>query len=334
MPQRFGFRVLKRLGGGRFSDVYEVGDAQQPLSAKRYALKVVELDAERPPHNARNEVSIMGKLKIHKGEGYSVNVVKLLAEFTNPMEIGLMLPLYKAALHDVVSHHCRVRTRFNLDGSTSKVVRNELTVDDIRHLVVGLLDGLAFIHSCGIIHRDIHPSNIMFKDIDSLDPVIIDFGISYDEPDNNGLEAPELKFTDIATGYYKAPELLLSVRNYGTGVDVWSMAIVMALLCSEGGTTPFDKDAAHSDLALLSNIVRVFGSPPKDWEDCKGSRSFAAMNEHFFASEPLPIDKVLPKVATVDKRMVKVFRGMTKYPSKERWSAIEARKGLIDPEEH
>ncbi|QPG74568.1 hypothetical protein FOA43_001899 [Brettanomyces nanus] len=325
MTFKFGFKEVRTLGGGQFSTVYEVLDEHHPTNSRRYALKVVEPDDERPPHNVRNECAIMTKLKQHKGvNSYSENVLRLIAEFTNPLEIGLLFPLYACTLSDVINHYCKRHTKFNVDGTLSKVTRNEMESHDIHHVIHHLLSGLNFIHSCGIIHRDINPNNIMFQGLDSLEPVIIDFGISYELPTNNGLESPNLKFTDIATGYFKAPELLLSVRNYSYEVDIWSMAIIIALLCSNDGSVPFDEDSAHSDLALLSNIVTVFGSPPKDWQDCKGSRTFHAMNDSFFAKKPKPMSEILPRVVDFDQNIVDVFQGMTKYPSKERLTAKEA----------
>ena len=50
--------------------------------------------------------------------------------------------------------------------------------DWAREIIRGLLQGLSFMHSCNIAHRDIKPHNIM---IDSRGrPKIIDFGLSGD----------------------------------------------------------------------------------------------------------------------------------------------------------
>ncbi len=328
MSFKFGYKQVKRLKGGRFSDVFEVED-QQAGNGKvtKYAMKVIEPDVEIAPHNVRNEVAIMQKLKLHTGiDSYSGNVVRLLREFTNPLEIGMLFPLYACGLEDIIQGKMKRNTKFCEDGKIEVVYRNGMQPLEIRQIIKGILSGLKFIHGCGIIHRDLNPNNIMFRNKGDLDPVIIDFGISYEKPNNNGLELPEEKITDIATGYYKAPELLMSVRNYGEGVDIWSAAIILCRMCSEDGNMIFDEDAARSDLALLSSIVTVFGSPPRDWEDCKDSRTFPAMSEAFFKKKPLPDSKVLYQLwkSGGNEDLVRLFRRMTRYPSRERPSAKEA----------
>lgn len=317
MTLKFGYHLVKRVGRGRFSDVYEVED---PNTSQHYALKVCDPDEERPPHNIGNEIKILSKLK---GSG---NVSPLIKQLRTSIEVGILMPYYSVTLKDVMATHSKKRSQFNDDGSVTRIAKNEMPLESILHIFRGLLNGLRFIHSRGIIHRDINPNNVVF---DGEEPVIIDFGISYDLPDNHGLEEPDAKFTDIATGFYKAPELLLSVRSYGPEVDVWALAIVLALLSSDNGRVPFAEDASRSDLALLSEILKVFGSPPSDWEDCQGSRSFEAMNEHFFKQQPKPVAEVLPR-AVECPQLIEVFQGMTKYPSKERLTADQAYKSLLN----
>ncbi|QOU19962.1 hypothetical protein BRETT_004609 [Brettanomyces bruxellensis] len=328
MSFKFGYRQLRRLQGGRFSDVYEVED-QQAENGKgaKYAMKVIEPDMEIAPHNVRNEVAIMEKMKKHAGiDSYSGNVVRLLREFTNPLEIGMLFPLYECGLEDIIREKMYRRTKFMADGQIEVVYENRMQPAEIRQITKGILSGLKFIHECGIIHRDLNPNNVLFRNKSDLDPVIIDFGISYDKPNNNGLESPDDKITDIGTGYYKAPELLMSVRNYGEGVDIWSAAIILCRMCSKNGEMIFDEDASRSDLALLSSIVTAFGSPPRDWEDCKDSRTFHAMSQAFFTKAPLPDSKVLYQLwnSEGNEDLIRLFRRMTRYASKERPSAEEA----------
>jgi serine/threonine protein kinase len=50
-----------------------------------------------------------------------------------------------------------------------------LQVDDaVRIGLVGILDAIRHLHSLGLVHNDLNPSNIMFDELD--EPVIIDFG--------------------------------------------------------------------------------------------------------------------------------------------------------------
>jgi serine/threonine protein kinase len=55
-----------------------------------------------------------------------------------------------------------------------------------------------------------------------LSPQILDFGLARGfEPEMTGY---------VATRYYRAPEIMLSWRNYSYPVDVWSVGCIMAEL--------------------------------------------------------------------------------------------------------
>jgi serine/threonine protein kinase len=44
--------------------------------------------------------------------------------------------------------------------------------------MTGVLHGLDYLHSLGIVHRDIKLQNIMLRNGEGFEPVIIDFGFS------------------------------------------------------------------------------------------------------------------------------------------------------------
>ncbi|ODV88063.1 hypothetical protein CANARDRAFT_26225 [[Candida] arabinofermentans NRRL YB-2248] len=312
-----------RIGGGRFSDVYE---ASHPTIKHKLALKITEPDDDRPPHNSRNELKILMKLLNHTDHGgkqkYCGNVVRLLAWFQDSIEIGFVFPLYQYDLNKVMKIYSSTKSAFMPDGSIQRISKNTLKESQIEQIFVGLLKGLQFIHSNEIIHRDINPNNIMFDSLETIEPIIIDFGISYDLPNNHGLESPTEKITDVATSYYKAPELLMSVRNYSDKVDIWSLGVILMLLSSRNGKLPYDEDAQHSDLALISSIFNTFGSPSEDWQEVKSSRSFQAMNTNFFKKDPKPLSVILPLIT--NPALIDVFKKMMVFESSERISASDA----------
>lgn len=58
---------------------------------------------------------------------------------------------------------------------------------------------------------------------ETLNVKLADFGLSRVFP------FPMPKFTkEIATLWYRAPELMLGDDNYGTGVDIWAVGCIMA----------------------------------------------------------------------------------------------------------
>ncbi len=53
--------------------------------------------------------------------------------------------------------------------------RRKFTEAEVRQLLLQILPVLEYIHSVGVIHRDISPDNLMLRTVDQL-PVLIDFG--------------------------------------------------------------------------------------------------------------------------------------------------------------
>lgn len=62
----------------------------------------------------------------------------------------------------------------------SKINRREgkFTEKEIIAFMIGLTKGLKEMHDKGIMHRDIKPENIMLRDNNTIDPVIVDFGLA------------------------------------------------------------------------------------------------------------------------------------------------------------
>jgi len=76
-----------------------------------------------------------------------------------------------------------------IEGKTlSQILDPALTMEiaDAVNLVRKLLETIQYCHNLGIVHRDIKPDNIIIRHDDIADPVIIDFGISFNESDADG----------------------------------------------------------------------------------------------------------------------------------------------------
>ena len=85
-----------------------------------------------------------------------------------------------------------------------------------------LLRGLAFIHSQNIIHRDLKPSNLLISPTRRLK--IADFGLARLQDDIRPMSH------QVATRWYRAPELLYGARRYNYAVDMWSAGTIIGEL--------------------------------------------------------------------------------------------------------
>merc|ERR1711892_1392913 len=112
--------------------------------------------------------------------------------------------------------------------------RESVPLDDIKHVTVGVLQGLDHLHKQNIIHRDLKPQNILLKkttvDSTSLRDMTIklsDFNVSKWLPQRSDATNTPRRGEDA----FSAPEVLLSREDgktrYGTSCDIWALGVLV-----------------------------------------------------------------------------------------------------------
>ncbi|KAI8144741.1 kinase-like domain-containing protein [Fennellomyces sp. T-0311] len=124
--------------------------------------------------------------------------------------------------------------------------RGKFTEKDAIVVVRSILNGLEYLHSHNVVHRDMKPENLLFKSPDSdADLAICDFGIA---KENDGASALD---TICGSPLYVAPEVLLR-QGYGSPVDMWAVGVITyMLLC---GYQPFQ---AEDQVELMAEITEA-----------------------------------------------------------------------------
>lgn len=102
-----------------------------------------------------------------------------------------------------------------------------------------LLKGVAYLHSQGIVHRDLKLENLMLASQEDISKVkIVDFGLA--KRLANGVSKMA---TVCGTPQYVAPEIIqgnVELRGYSKSVDMWSAGVILFILL--GGHPPFDDE--------------------------------------------------------------------------------------------
>lgn len=149
---RHGYTYISYEGCGTFKETFCVSD----VDGEKFALKIYKSDAR--DEREMREIDAMQRC-VHP------NVAKFhsLAQFT-----------YSGA------EHMYIIEEFIGGGTlTDKLKTGQMSLAAVGHLGSQLIDAIGHIASHNLIHRDIKPDNILFRE-DMQTPVIVDFGLVRD----------------------------------------------------------------------------------------------------------------------------------------------------------
>ncbi|CAH1800382.1 unnamed protein product [Owenia fusiformis] len=217
------------IGYGAFGVVWSVTD---PRDGKRVALK-------KMPNVFQNLISakrVYRELKMLSH--FKHDNVLLALDILQPPQIDFFQEIYvitelmQSDLHKII------------------VSPQPLTSDHVKVFLYQIMRGLKYLHSARVLHRDIKPGNLLVNSNCVLK--ICDFGLArIDEPDDNRHMTQE-----VVTQYYRAPEILMGTKHYGSAIDIWSVGCIFAELL--GRRILFQ---AQSPIQQLDLITDLLGTP-------------------------------------------------------------------------
>lgn len=194
------YQTVGKIGEGSFGQVFRGVDR---ATGAAVAIKKVRLkDTRSLPTRPLREVLSLQHMMDHP------NLLPLLNLYTQGSNLMLVLPFVPHNLAALMA------------ARASPMPHREA-----RAISRMLFCGLAYCHSQRIVHRDLKPSNLLLRANGVL--LIADFGLARLLPTRG--EQVDLSH-DVATRWYRAPELLFGARRYGTGVDMWAAGCIVAEL--------------------------------------------------------------------------------------------------------
>uniref|UniRef100_A0AAX7UG31 Serine/threonine-protein kinase PLK4 n=1 Tax=Astatotilapia calliptera TaxID=8154 RepID=A0AAX7UG31_ASTCA len=212
------FKVLTLLGKGSFACVYRAKSVKTGLEV---AIKTIDKKAMHKAgmvQRVRNEVEIHCRLK-------HPSILELYNYFEDSNYVYLVLEM------------CH-------NGEMSRYLKERkmpFSEDEARHFMDQTVKGMLYLHTHGILHRDLTLSNLLLTS--NMNIKIADFGLA------TQLKLPNEKhFTMCGTPNYISPEV--ATRSaHGLESDVWSLGCMFYAFLM--GRPPFDTDTVKHTLSKV-----------------------------------------------------------------------------------
>jgi len=199
------------------------------VTGVEYAVKCIDLSivGEEQMKKFREEIYIMCQLD-------HPNVIRLEEVYETSASIYLVMELCRGGdLFDCLYNHNQTVRRYS-EYETAKLGKQ-------------MLSALQYLHSKGIIHRDLKLENFLFSTSETSSELkLIDFGLS------KHFKVGEIHYEAVGTPYTAAPEILAS-NCYDERSDVWSIGVLIYMLLS--GEPPFGGLGEEVNLTTLRNKI-------------------------------------------------------------------------------
>ncbi|SCU95650.1 LAME_0F12882g1_1 [Lachancea meyersii CBS 8951] len=234
--------VGSTLGEGEFGKV-KMGWSKNPASSldvpKQVAIKLVRRDTI--PKNSEKEVKIYREINALKHLTHP-NIVKLEEVLQNSKYIGIVL-------------------EYASGGEFYKYIQRKRRLKEsvACRLFAQLISGVCYMHSKGLVHRDLKLENLLLDKQENL--LITDFGFV-----NEFSPEDELMKTSCGSPCYAAPELVVTTRPYeARKADIWSCGVILYAMLA--GYLPWDDDFENPDGDDIGKLYRYITRTPLKFPD-------------------------------------------------------------------
>ena len=278
-PPTEQYKPVGKLGRGACGTVYL---AKDKATNSRVAMKNINLKRQ-------DKKLILMEIRVMK-DLHHKNIINYITSYVVKNELSVIMEyLAGGPLTDVVT----------------QCVMNE---EQIAAVCKETTQGLNYLHSQGIIHRDIKSDNVILGMDGSVK--LIDFGFCANVKGDE-----EKRKTVVGTPYWMAPEVI-NKKSYGKKIDIWSLGI-MALEMKDGRPPYFDEEPLRAMFLIATHTKPEI----LNWDKCSkcfqdfvdkclqrnsdDRPSAEELLEHPFLGGQSDLKTLIPLIIAVKKRLHK-----------------------------
>ncbi|KAM4698034.1 mitogen-activated protein kinase 7 [Rhinophrynus dorsalis] len=287
------YEIIETIGVGAYG---VVSSARRKETGQKVAIKKIP-NAFDVVTNAKRTLRELKILKHFKHDNIIAikDILKPSLSYSDFKSVYVVLDLMESDLHQIIHSS------------------QPLTLEHARYFLYQLLRGLKYIHSANVLHRDLKPSNLLINE--NCELKIGDFGMARGlctKPDEYKYFMTEY----VATRWYRAPELMLSLHEYTQAIDMWSVGCIFAEMLGRKPLFP-GKNYIHQ----LQLIMTVLGTPSSQVIRAIGAERVRAYIQSLPSRQPVPWTSLYPQGG---RKALDLLSKMLRFDPRERISVREA----------
>ncbi|XP_075422634.1 mitogen-activated protein kinase 7 isoform X3 [Ascaphus truei] len=287
------YKIIETIGTGAYG---VVSSALRKDTGQKVAIKKIP-NAFDVVTNAKRTLRELKILKHFKHDNIIAikDILKPSVSYAEFQSVYVVLDLMESDLHQIIHSS------------------QPLTLEHARYFLYQLLRGLKYIHSANVLHRDLKPSNLLINE--NCELKIGDFGMARGlctKPDEYKYFMTEY----VATRWYRAPELMLSLHEYTQAIDMWSVGCIFAEMLGRRQLFP-GKNYIHQ----LQLIMTVLGTPSSQVIRAIGAERVRAYIQSLPSRQPVSWTNLYPQG---DRKALDLLSKMLRFDPRERISVREA----------
>ncbi|GAA5871594.1 hypothetical protein JCM16303_000804 [Sporobolomyces ruberrimus] len=258
------YTLQQKLGEGTFGVVYKGVRGKEGAVVTSEERENEEENWKRGLRVRKGDVVALKQIIFHnEGDGLpitSVREIRILKQLDHPN----VVPVVDMALDPGDPTKFEVGRTFMvfpyMDHDLAGLLENpqvKLDIGEIKQYGKQLLEGTAYLHRNGILHRDMKAANLLINNKGVL--MIADFGLarSMDSP-----EAEKDYTSCVVTRWYRPPELLLGERRYHYPVDMWGVGCILLEMFKRAPVFMGNSDLHQAQLIFAACGPPTDGSMP------------------------------------------------------------------------